>query len=142
MAVGANGDNNIYNDDDILMYMITIRKHRVKEYVSSDDLYDILRAVMMHNPHLGWMTEGLEAHGKYLQLHMHALFITNTPPLDKITSLFGFRIYWSEMDKDSDTSKIFDYIHKYDIDSYHREQIETDNWYRYHDGFSGGMASF
>ncbi len=107
------------------MYLITIRKSQVKDYVTKEQLDSVLYYVINQNKNgIKWKhlveTTGYHLHGKYRQLHMHALIfmpiITNF-----ITQIRGFRVYWKQIDEDEDS---FNKAHKYCHNEDHWNEVK------------------
>ncbi len=120
----------------MVYYLFSIHKHRVLEYVSSDDLISILNTLRAKLPRSTFIMDyAMEAHGLYIQLHLHGI-IRSIKRINytKLTSIRGFRIHWNRFQQ-SDRDKVASYIHKNAHDYYRQDQILAENYYRYHYGF-------
>lgn len=124
-------------------YLMTIRKHRVKEYVSFGDLQHILDTLIHYDVLVD--DHCFESHGKYKQLHCHALVrITSNQKVDPqfITNQYeGFIIHFKRIRAGRFWLKHFqrarEYVHKH-CDNHNPEQVEQTrmcNYFKYHYGF-------
>ncbi len=127
-----------------LYYLLTIEKHQVKDYVDSYDLISELAYIQVQLSRMSVLDIGLEAHGMYMQLHLHALVrIDYNFRYSSICKHNGYRFHWARLyDKvDIDRVSLYfynrlgGYIHKNAWDNYRQEQILDENYYRYHYGF-------
>ncbi len=94
-------------------YIITIRKHRVLDYVLPHDFHLIIEALNYRFPKLKIIISNIEI-GKYNQLHLH-LFTTNPTKITYTTlpSYLGFQIYYSPIvNYPSHISRAYNYVTK------------------------------
>lgn len=114
-------------------YLITIRKHRVKEYVNRHDLDDAYDSIMLKNSELKTIVFSYEIDPTYKQLHMHLVVHSNYKIYYKDNSKFnGFRIHWSPIGDERGAIK---YIFKEAYNMYEQEHILIRNYYNHHYGF-------
>ncbi len=112
-----------------MLYLLTIRKSQVKDYIQQNDLDDILTFIL--NTTKGYLLgKGYHIHGKYKQLHMHAL---TQIPFTTNTWLNGYRIYYSKVH--SNIHKVISYIHSDHKNIYELSQLLIQNYYNHHYGF-------
>ncbi len=116
-------------------YLVTIRKHQVKDYVSLDDLQQILAA--LHYNDIDFFTGCAEAHGKYKQLHYHGLVrVSRGFHYYKYTKILDFRIHWKKLKQNEYMLGDADYyIFKHNPTEEYVNQTLMCNYYRYHYGF-------
>ncbi len=112
--------------------MITIHKHRVKEYVDPLELLEKYRTYL-NLTDSGNVSFAMEYHGKYAQLHMHALICGVTNRWYRV-KLKDYRVYCRNMDT-KDYKKCLNYIWKLAENGYRQSQILDENYYRYHHSF-------
>lgn len=119
----------------IQYWLVTIRKHRVKEYVSEDQLAEV-RNYLRTKSGLTIRDYCNEAHGTYKQLHSHLLIET---PINfrfiGCTKYKDFRIHWKIIKRT--LPKVADYIHKR-CKNHSEDQLEHNrlaNYFRYHYAF-------
>ncbi len=120
-------------------YIVTIRKHQVKDYVSYKELSIVMDRFRQVYPRSYIVSTGVEAHGLYRQLHAHLIVgFTQFVSYKKFNSYFGFYIHFKPItiESDEDMQRCLYYIHKYDWDcDMKRDIIEAENYYNYHYGF-------
>ncbi len=115
------------------LYLLTINKHQVKDYVTRESLgYIMLRLKMLisdlYMPHMAF-----EIGDKYKQLHMHGLGVTTKPVLySKHNSILGFRIEWKRV---YNLKGVLQYIYKSAYNKYEQENIIDNNYYNHNFGF-------
>ncbi len=111
-------------------YLVTVRKHQVKDFVSPVDLENILWYLSkrgVHNLYGKW-----ERHGRYKQLHYH--FITRIPKYT-LTSFSGFRIHYERFSK-GDYSAMQRYIDKhYNYHTHDQQHTSLANYFAYYYAF-------
>ncbi len=114
----------------MMLYMITIRKCQVKDKVIESDLDQVLYHLVESNNQISYLNFIIykvadEAHGKYMQLHRHALILH--PDKNRCTFYQGFRIYWSPID--ANLQRVLNYITKHASDYCEQQAIYTLNDY-------------
>ncbi len=115
------------------MYLLTIAKHQVKDYVSVKDLQDVHWALKCRLTDLYVPLLSYEVSPTYRQLHMHGIAITKRAVFYKENcSLLGYRIQWSRI---YDLKRAIQYVFKDAHNRYEQEQIIQQNYYRHHYGF-------
>lgn len=123
-------------------YLLTIRKHRVLEFCSTGELVAVLDS--LRNYDIDTRTYCLESHGKYKQLHCHALVHTtqrfiNFKWLNEQYKEHGLILHLEKVkNRTDDIRRVEGYIHKH-CDNHSTEQIQQThwcNWYKYHYGFN------
>ncbi len=115
-------------------YLLTIRKHRVKEYVTEFDLDDVYSSVLTRNPRLITKVYSYEIDPTYRQLHMHLIVHSPYKITYKNNCKFNnFRIHWSPIGDQIGASK---YITKKAYNEYEQEHILIMNYYNNHYGFT------
>ncbi len=114
-------------------YMITIRKHQVKDYV---DLHDIHQVMVYLHDHGIDIDEGMsECHGKYKQLHYHGVVkLYKRFYFKPYTKFSGFRIHFKAFSPNA-LFQIQKYIYKHNPNEEYRRQTLETNYYRNHYGF-------
>ncbi len=76
-------------------YMITIRKHQVKDKVLLDEIHSVLHHIQLLYPNIRFMQTVYEIDPKYEQLHCHSIVHVNTKiRFASISKFKGFRIFW------------------------------------------------
>lgn len=125
----------------VYIYIVTIRKSQVLDFVSYSSLKDRIRALSEYLPNMRIKLKGFEAHGMYRQLHVHMMVYSSKKiNYRKVNKKFyndGF-IYHFELctiNSCADMQRICDYISKNDRDQHSRREILIYNYYRYHNGF-------
>ncbi len=123
-------------------YMITIRKHQVKDYVEQRDIREIL--IYLHDNQID-VDDGIcECHGKYKQLHFHGISLLPKQFYYKpFTKCAGFRIHFKPF-KPNALYAIKQYIYKHNPTYDYHIQTLMCNYYRHHFGFKrpdGGTIS-
>ncbi len=121
-------------------YLITIRKHQVKDYVSVDELLSVLGRFVELYPNADIVDKGIECHGMYMQLHTHFIVCTPKKFYYRLFSQWeGFIIHYKliEIGCIQDMLSVIDYIHKNDHNNkYVLSQLLDENYYRYNYGFN------
>ncbi len=95
---------------------------------------DLKERLMKLNRIVDLKDYGIEYHGRYKQLHAHA--IVKTIPsfmYGRHTKINGFRCQWQEIT--TNLPKVCEYIHKHNPDMEYVYQTEYTNYYHYHYGF-------
>ncbi len=127
-----------------LYYLLTIEKCQVKDYVDAHDLISELEHIQGQLSRMSVLDYAMEAHGMYMQLHLHALIrIDYNFKYSSISKHNGYKFHWSRLyDKvDIDRVSLYfynrlgGYIHKNAWDLVRQEQILDENYYRYNYGF-------
>jgi len=116
-------------------YLVTLRKHQCKSYVSFNQLDRILKSIDSKTFNI--KDYCYEAHGVHKQLHAH--FIVQVPKgfyyRDYVNIAEGFIMHFRIID--NNLLKVSKYIHKH-CNNHSPEQIEQTRWcnyYKYHYGF-------
>lgn len=113
-------------------YFLTIHKHQVKDYVSVQDIEDLLKSLRFLLT-FKVIKITYEISRTYNQLHAHLLVQTNKVIYyKKYSSIDNFRLYWLPA---VDGEKIFKYMTKDSSNKYEQQQIIITNYYRHHYGF-------
>lgn len=77
-------------------YMLTISKHRKKDYVTEGELLLVLKTLKQQLNTLEVICMSFENSGLYEQLHFHAVVtLKKQVYYKKYNSLLGFRLQWS-----------------------------------------------
>jgi len=114
-------------------YFLTIRKHQVKDYVSDNDLSNIIELLKSRLP-CEVSDLVYEIDNKYNQLHSHLIVRSQKSIFyKKNSSINGFRLYWLLIDHNK--KAVMSYIHKDSYNKYEQEQIILTNFYRHNYGF-------
>lgn len=113
---------------DHMSYFITIRKHRVKEYVDVDDIINIIEYLYTKIPSLRLGIYSFEIDKKYRQLYFHGLVQMKKQYFNykSVVSHNGFRIYWKPVYHHYGLKK---YINKDIHNKYKQEEIISDNYF-------------
>ncbi len=125
----------------VYIYLITIRKHQVLDYVTYDDLRICVVALKLRLPYLHVICSGYEVHGLYRQLHVHLVCYNkgsiNYRSINNYFKNCGFIIHFTRcfVNDHEDMNRIVSYVCKYDKNEYDRDVILIENYYRYHYGF-------
>ncbi len=93
----------------LLTYMVTIRKHQVKDHVDPIDIERVM-LILLQEHEIEVYDCAYEIDPRYHQLHLHGLCKASAS-FTWITSINGFRIYWDKIYK-VDLPKVTRYIHK------------------------------
>ncbi len=106
------------------LYMVTIHKSKVKDYVSEEELREILR--ILFSKDIKILDYTFECHGVYRQLHCHAIVML---PNDTWYSskVKGYRLYWKKV---FDCGKALKYLHKQAYSNITQERILQENQYK------------
>lgn len=117
-----------------LIYMITIRKHQVKDYVSISDLRDVVIWLKCRLPFIKIDNVVYEIDSTYRQLHLHCILRS---PLDfkynQHTKCWGYRIHYRKV---YDLSGARGYLSKQVSNIYEQQELLLDNYYSHHYGFA------
>ncbi len=116
-------------------WLVTLRKHRVKEYVDYDILEGIVKSLDKHFFNI--VDYCLERHGRYKQLHAHMIVRTNDKFTYKahVNDVHGYILHFKAInDNLLNASR---YIHKHCNNHCDEmlQQIQLTNYYAYHYGF-------
>ncbi len=118
-------------------YMITIRKHQVKDYVSKEDLdivYNKLNTKLLNdNIKQIYKKVVYEIDPHYNQLHSHCLlYISQRPLFKRYSSFIGFRVFWRPI---YDLKGAIGYLEKDAYNEFAQELILIENFYNSNYGF-------
>lgn len=114
-------------------YLITIRKHQVKDYVDKSLIDEIKMYIKLKHDSLKIIKECYEVDKKYKQLHYHAVVEINHKVWFKDNSKYkDFRIHWSPVGSMCGAIK---YVLKEASNEYEQEQILIKNYYCHNYGF-------
>ncbi len=117
------------------IYMVTIRKHRVKDFVSVFDLNQILEWLREQLRQLMIVTTTIvyEVDPVHLQLHMHCIIYgSKNFRYSRYTKYNGFRIHFVEV---YNLLGIESYLRKQVTDEYRQDQLIDENYFNHHYGF-------
>ncbi len=133
-TIDTNGIYGLMNGEGFKhIYLLTIAKHQVKDYVSQNDLLRVHTALKCRLADLYVPLVAYEISPKYRQLHMHGIALTKRAVFFKENcSILGFRIQWRKI---YDLEKAIQYVYKDAYNSYIQEQILIMNYYSHHYGF-------
>lgn len=119
-----------------MLYFLTIRKFKVKEYVSPKELDAVLLTLQQLYSIIP-KEKGAEIDPKYHQLHAHCIMSsTNKIRYKNLSRIGPFRLFWKEIKTQHDYKKISNYIKKNAYNQYKQEEILIRNYYNHHMGFS------
>ncbi len=121
-------DNNINKSKYESSYLITIRKHQVKDYVDVQEIMNIIGILMTKLPSLRLGSNSFEVDNKYRQLHFHSIvYISEYLRYKTVSSFGGFRIYWKAV---YNIERLLKYIKK-DVKNgiCQQEEIIVDNYF-------------
>ncbi len=91
-------------------YFITIRKHRTTDYVTVEQIGEVITVLCNNLKSLNLLHYTYEVDKKYNQLHLHAIVnIDQYFKYNKLLSIKGFRIYWKQI---YDISRLISYLTK------------------------------
>ncbi len=107
----------------MVLYLITICKAQKLDYVDESELRSVMSYLFEHKHYFKDYT--FERHGKYRQLHCHA--IVDTQPIYKTFKVIPFRVYYSPV---YDIKGAMNYLHKDAYNRYRQEQILAENQYQ------------
>ncbi len=118
------------------LYLLTIHKHQVKDFVLVSDILDVLEVITSNKlSQLRVLDIAFESHGMYRQLHCHMIVRVNKEWRYRgYTSIGGYRCHWESMEID-DFHTVHGYIHKRAENLVIQEQILDENNYRKHYAF-------
>lgn len=116
-------------------WLVTLRKHNVKDYVDYEYLNAIVQVLDKH--FFDIKDYCLERHGKYKQLHAHMIVKTSTKfqYRQHVNAVNGFIMHFKPID--SNLLNASRYIHKHCNGHCDEmlEQTKYTNYYAYHHGF-------
>jgi len=116
-------------------FLVTLRKHQVKDYVDYQYLNAIVKVLDKHFFNI--VDYCLEFHGRYKQLHAHMIVRVskNFYYGQHVRDVKGFIMHFKAID--NDLLKVSRYLHKHCCGHSDEmlEQIKYTNYYRYHYGF-------
>ncbi len=112
-------------------YLLTIRKHQVKDYVTPEELTDVIINLKLRISSLHIIQDCYETDSKYQQLHWHAWVTTGEYiHYSKYSSNGNFRIYWRSLRQKSPI-QVIQYLHKQATNKYVQSQIIDLNYYNH-----------
>ena len=126
----------------VFTYLITIRKSQVLQYVSYNDLKVRVAGLCLRLPDLNIIMQGYECHGLYRQLHVHLIALSprriNYRLLNKSMRGDQFIYHFKKctIGCKEDMQRCIDYVSKYDMNKYEREQIMVENEAHYSNLFN------
>ncbi len=111
----------------IYKYIITIRKHQVKDYVVESDIDAVVSYLKLKHDSLKVLNHAYEIGHKYNQLHFHAMIsLCHAIRYSDNSKHNGFFIHWKRIYNECNAVK---YILKDSPNRYEQEQILTINKY-------------
>ncbi len=115
-------------------YMITIRKHRVKDFIQRADLDDVVLTILSKLVHLDIIHSAYETSVKrYRQLHYHGIVLSPYRVYYKDNCKYnGYQIHWSPI---RSMKRSIRYIYKQAYNTYSQEQVFIENYYNNNYGF-------
>ncbi len=118
------------------MYLVTIRKHQVKDYVERHDLLQVMNHIT-EQLELVVMDTGYHIGGTYRQLHVHARVYMKYGFHPFIRSYCGYGIHYQSIENTTETKDaVCKYIHSEDLDSlFKKEQLLAENYYSHNYAF-------
>ncbi len=112
-------------------YLLTIRKHQVKDYVTPEEINDVILNLKLRIASLHITQSCYELDSKYQQLHWHAWVTTDKYIYyNKYSSNNGFRIYWRSLEGKSPLG-VIRYLHKQATNKIVQSQIIDLNYYNH-----------
>lgn len=118
------------------IYMVTIRKHQVKDFVTVSDLTDRLTwlvTTLGRSVEFTIDTTVFEVDPKYMQLHLHCILTaTSNFKYYKLTKNKGFRIHFRKV---YDLTGAKGYLMKQVRNDYVQDQLIDENYFNHHYGF-------
>ncbi len=110
------------------VYFLTVRKHQVKDFVSPDDIMNVIQYISQTIPSFLLGPNCYEIDRTYRQLHFHCIAMISEYFRYKAVSTYGgFRIYWKQVYNENVLTR---YIHKNNIcNKYVQEEIIVNNFY-------------
>lgn len=129
----SNGTLRVQNKREYI-YMVTIRKFQVKDFVSSNELINIQGYVMQYlNYQPTFRHTVFEVDKKYMQLHMHFIVKSNKKICFKNICRYNqFRIYWVPV---YSIKNVIMYLEKDVYNMYMQGQLIDTNYYKNNYGF-------
>ncbi len=119
--------------NNLRFYLLTIRKHQVKDYVDKSMLDQIVGSLKLKHDTLHVLNHCYETFCKYEQLHFHGIVnISHNIYYKDNNSVDGYQIRWAPIYNMKGALK---YIIKEAYNKYEQEYIHVINYYRYHYGF-------
>lgn len=115
-----------------MKYLITIAKSRVKDYVSTETIRQVIYALEGYG--ISCVYGKLERHSKYYQLHFHGIFeVPRGLQYSNLVSLCGMHLNFRRIKKQNQISRTKDYIDKHYHPSLHTElDTELANYFAHH----------
>ncbi len=121
-------------------YMVTIRKHQVKDFVTCSQLRKILDNLLIHK--LGWADTIIEnvvyeIEPTYMQMHLHGiLYSKRSFNYTRYTCSGDFRIHFRKV---YDLEGAIEYLTKQVPNQYIQSQKRLENFYNHNYGFIEGF---
>ncbi len=117
-------------------YLVTVRAHNVLRLVTPMKLGETFQHIVDTLP-LEVVDVAYERHGRYRQLHAHALVRANARFRYRgHTQRRGLRIHWIKIYNPDDLERVKRYVRKYVRNIYEQEQVLAENELYYVNGFS------
>ncbi len=118
------------------IYMVSIHKHQKKDFVSKNDLDNVLNKLLAllgyYSPQVD--NKVYEMTHKYCQLHLHCLLITARDfRYYKYTKFQGYRVHFKKV---YDLQGIQRYLHKQVTCDASQDQLLDENYYNNNYGFT------
>lgn len=115
------------------VYLLTIAKHQVKDFVDADMLDNIHAELKWRLTDLYMPAYAYEVSPHYRQLHLHGIALTKRAVFYKENnSLDGFRLQWKKV---YNLPRALEYVYKNAHNAHVQEQILVSNYYEHHYGF-------
>ncbi len=115
-----------------MIYLLTIHKHQVKDYVTTSDL-DSIVSELKAKLHMNIIDYSYEIGSSHRELHSHLIVnVKGRFRYKDYTKINGFQAYW---DKAYEIDRLRSYIHKDSSNVYEQEEIIIRNYYNHHYGF-------
>ncbi len=114
-------------------YLLTIRKHQVKHYITQHDLDSVVDYLKWKHDSLYVYKTAYEIEDKYKQLHMHAIVSLSHIICYRDNNKYGdYKIHWSPINSYYGAMK---YITKDSFNKYEQQQILETNYFNHNYGF-------
>ncbi len=115
------------------IYLLTIRKHQVKDFVTVNELKSALANLVSHIPM--YVTNIVfEVEHTYMQLHLHCIItMDHYFNYTRYTKYHGFRLHFK---KCYDLGGLKGYLLKQVSNKYIQEQLIVENYYSHYYGFN------
>ncbi len=108
-------------------YFITIRKHQTTDYVTVEEIEEVLQSICNNLQSFKLCYNVYEVDKLYNQLHFHAIVDINRYfKYNKLLSIKGFRIYWKQV---YDINRLISYMQKQSQTAEEEESIIIINKY-------------